>query len=365
MQPLYAQLALSFLPKVGPVTARNLVSYCGGAAAVFKTPKRQLLKIPGIGPQLAKTILKPAIFPRVETELRFIEKHQVKPLFYLDADYPQRLKHYNDSPILLFAKGNLQLNAQRHIAIVGTRQPSTYGMAQCEQLVQQLGAYEVSIISGLAYGIDICAHRQCVKQGISTVGVLGHGLHLLYPAQHFAVAEKMQERGGLLSEYPSFAGPDREHFPMRNRIIAALCDALVVVETKAKGGSMITAQLANQYNKDVFAFPGRTTDPRSAGCNLLIKSHQAALIESFQDLIYVLGWNEERAKHGIQKQLFVELGADEKLIVDLLQEFQQLHVDQIRFQSGIINSKLASLLLELEFKGVIKSLPGNRYTLIQ
>jgi DNA processing protein len=365
MDALFYQIALTLLPKVGPVIARQLVSYCGGVAAVFNTPKKQLLKIPGVGAGIAQHIIARSVFKRAEEERKFIDRHEIHPLFYLDPDYPQRLTYYNDSPVLLYFRGSIDLNGPRHLGIVGTRKPSTYGIDRCMELVDALKDVKPVIISGLAYGIDITAHRQCLQHQIPTVGVVGHGLQQVYPSSHTDIARQMQACGGLLSEYPSQTGPDFMHFPMRNRIIASLCDAIIVVETKNKGGSMITAKMANQYNKDVFAIPGRTTDQRSAGCNLLIKSHQASLLESVKDLIYVMRWEEEKPATGIQKRLFVELGPDEKLIVDLLREDRSMGIDQLAFQTGIPNSNLAGLLLELEFKGVVRSLPGSRYSLIQ
>lgn len=364
MDKHFYQIALTLLPNVGPVTARTLVSYCGGVEAIFQSSHRSLVKIPGIGPQTARHIVGQRVFGVAEKELRFLERSGTKALFYLDENYPSRLKPFNDSPILLYFKGSGTLNPQRTVGIVGTRKPTTYGVERCLEMVNGLKDYQATIISGLAYGIDISAHRECVKLDIPTIGVLGHGLSRLYPQQHFSVAENMQKKGGLLSEYTHATGPDREHFPMRNRIIAALCDALIVVETQQKGGSIITAKMANNYNKDVFAIPGRSTDLRSTGCNLLIKSHQAALIDTVKDIAYVMRWDDKPATTGIQQQLFVELRRDEKLIVDLLRNEIKLGIDELSFQSGFANSNLAGLLLELEFKGLVRSLPGNHYSLV-
>ncbi|MCG8328372.1 MAG: DNA-processing protein DprA [Chitinophagales bacterium] len=364
MEEKLYQIALTLIPQVGPITARNLISYCGGARAVFENRKKALLKIPGIGEQMCEYILNKQVLAVAEKELQYVQENGISVLSYLDADYPSRLKPFPDSPSLLYYKGKASLNAQRHIAIVGTRKPTPQGIRLCEDLVADLKPYGVTIISGLAYGIDVTAHKNCLVEGIPTIGVLGHGLKEIYPPQHKKVAMEMIEKGGLLTEYPSDMRPDREHFPMRNRIVAALCDALVVVETQRKGGSMITADLANTYNKDVFAYPGRIKDKTSEGCNLLIKSHKAALIESASDLSYIMRWDLLDAKRKVQQQLFIELDEREKLIVALLEKEESASIDQLTSKANISGSVMAAILLELEFKGVIKPLPGNRYVRI-
>jgi len=358
------QIALTLIPNVGPVTARNLVSYCGSPEAVFDTPEKALLKIPGIGKRMCKYILNKEVLAKAEKELAFTEEHGIQVLFYLDQDYPTRLRPYPDSPVLLYYKGNTPLNNNRTVAIVGTRKPTAQGVRICEELVGELSPFGVTVISGLAYGIDVTAHRACLAAHIPTIGVLGHGLGEIYPPQHRSIARDMMDMGGLLSEYPSYERPDREHFPMRNRIVAGLCDALIVVETQGKGGSMITANMANDYNKDVFAVPGRIKDKCSEGCNMLIKSHRAALLESVQDLAYVMRWEALDARKEVQQQLFVELSEDEKIIVDLLGEQEGVSIDLLSSKTGYSSSAMAGILLELEFKGVIKSLPGSRYVLV-
>ncbi|MCB0632037.1 MAG: DNA-processing protein DprA [Saprospiraceae bacterium] len=365
MDELLYQIGLTQLPLVGPVNARQLIAYCGSARDVFTARKKELLLIPGIGEQIARSILEQDVLQIAERELHFIEQHQIQALFYLHKDYPARLRAYNDAPVLLYYQGNAGLDHPRTVAIVGTRKPSIQGLQSCEALVEGLRAYDVQIISGLAYGVDICAHRACLAAGVPTLGVLGHGLARIYPAGHRTVARQMCEQGGLLSEYTSITQPEREHFPMRNRIVAGLCDALIVVETARKGGSMITANFANDYNKDVFAFPGRRNDPHSEGCNLLIKSHRAALIESAEDIAYVMRWEENDQNRPIQTQLFIELSTEEKLIVDLLREQDTVGIDRLTLATQLKGSTLATLLLNLEFKGMIKTLPGKRYALIQ
>jgi DNA processing protein len=364
MEEKLYQIALTLIPKVGPVTARNLISYCGSPQAVFESTKKALLKIPGIGPQLCDNILNKEVFKKAEQELVYIQQYDIQPLFYLDKQYPKRLQHLPDSPVLLYYKGTASLNATRNVAIVGTRKPSAHGVRICEELVEGLSKYNIHLISGLAYGIDITAHRHCLSLGMPTIGVLGHGLKEIYPPQHKNTAQEMIKHGGLLSEYPSYMRPDREHFPMRNRIVAGLCDALIVVETRRKGGSMITASMANDYNKDVFAVPGRLKDKSSEGCNWLIKAHRAALIERAEDVAYIMRWEALDNEKSVQHQLFIEYTEDEKIVVDLLKQQESASIDELTSKTKLASSKMAGLLLELEFKGAIRTLPGKRFVLV-
>ena len=360
---LIQQIALTLIPNVGPITAKSLVSYCGSVEAVFRTNRKQLLKIPGVGDHVVNAIQKKSILTAAEKELKVISSQQIKPLFYLDPGYPRRLKHFPSAPLMLYLRGNIDLNYSKTISIIGTRKPSQRGILACEELVRQLKPYNPLIISGLAYGIDITAHKVCLEEGVPTLGIVGHGLGTIYPAQHYPYAKAMEQLGGILSEYPSYTLPDGRHFPMRNRIIAGLSDAVVVVETAEKGGSMITAEIANTYNKDVFALPGSIYDKRSKGCNKLIKNHQANLIESSEDLAYFMNWNILSKPQNIQKELFVELAEEEKNIVALLQQNSDMDIDDLCHFMQKKNSALASILLNLEFKGIVKSLPGKRYML--
>ncbi len=357
-------IAITRIPLVGAITARTLISYCGSAEAVFKAKKRELLKIPDIGERTVANICNSDALAAAETELQFLEKNNIRSLFYLDDTYPSRLKHYQDSPVLLYYKGTANLNAPRIVSIVGTRKPTPQGLGLCEEIVEGLQRYDVLILSGLAFGIDAAAHKKCVELGIPTLGALGHGFDQLYPPQHRHLADKMVLNGGLLTEYPSHTKLDPRNFPMRNRIIAGLCDALIVIETGIKGGSMITAHMANEYNKDVFAIPGRVKDKQSQGCNHLIKTHKAALIESAADIAYVMRWQELDAQKQIQQQLFVELSEEEKIIVALLHQKEALGIDQLLLETRTSSSELANTLLNLEFKGVLRSLPGKRYVLV-
>lgn len=364
MEHLFYPIALTKISKVGPVTARTLVSYCGSPEEVFRSSAKTLLKIPGIGAQLAQQIKSAEPQAAAEKELYHLERQKIQALFYLDEQYPQRLKPYPDSPLVLYFRGNADLNAKRIIAIVGTRKPTVPGTAFCEEFLEQISPHDPLIISGLAYGIDICAHRKALELKLPTVGVLAHGLAHLYPSAHQVVAQKMLEQGGILSEYGFETKAEKEHFPLRNRIIAGLCDALVVVETARYGGSIITVNYANEYNKDVFAVPGRVKDPFSAGCNELIKNNQAHLLESAEDVVRMLRWDLPPYTYGVQQQLFIELSAEEKNIVDLLRHDEEKNIDELTFVTQKSHSAMAALLLELEFKGLIKALPGKRYILV-
>lgn len=362
-EELLYRIAIMQIPQVGAVTARHLISYCGSAKAVFESRKKMLLRIPGIGPAIADSILGQQVLKDAEAEMEFNEQQGIRAIFHTDADYPKRLQTCHDAPLILFYKGNANLNHFRIIGIVGTRTPTPQGMAFCESLIAGLQPFGPLIVSGLAYGIDITAHRSALNAGLDTIGVLGHGLRRLYPAAHQSTARKMIQQGGLLTEFHSQTRPDREHFPMRNRIIAGICDALVVVETAQRGGSVITADLANQYNKDVFAVPGRPGDPYSLGCNHLIKVHKAALIEHAGDIAYLMRWEIPGTQASRQTKLFDPLSQPQEAIVGWLRQHEALDFDRLSLLSGTPPGELAALLLELEFNQVVRALPGKRYML--
>ncbi|TCD10590.1 DNA-protecting protein DprA [Pedobacter frigidisoli] len=358
------KIALTFIKSIGPVNAKNLLAYCGSAENVFSATKNQLLQIPGIGAKTVEAILTTDALKRAAEELKFTEKHGIEVLFFSDDNYPKRLKNCFDSPILLYFKGNADLNHPRIISIVGTRNATEYGKNLCKQLCEVLAPYNVIIVSGLAYGIDVTTHKECIANDISTVGVLGHGLDRLYPQIHKSVSQKMVLNGGLLSEFPTLTNPDRQNFPQRNRIIAGIADATIVVEASIKGGALITAEIANSYNKDVYAFPGRTNDVFSEGCNFLIKTNRAGLINNANDLIYYLGWDDEvkEKKKQAQTTLHLNLTANEQKVVDALQN-GQLSIDELCIALNIQQSKLAIVILTLEMQGITVSLPGKVYKL--
>lgn len=356
------KIALTFVKGIGDITIKSLVSYCGSAEEVFKAKQSTLEKIPGIGPKTAKLIANHGVFERAEQEIAFIEKYKIEPIFYTDKTYPKRLKNCVDSPALLYFKGKTNLNNQKVIAIVGTRNASTYGKVFCEKLIDGLKEHNILIVSGLAYGIDVAAHKSAVAMNQATVGVLGHGLDRIYPAQHRSVAESMLANGGLLTEFPSQTNPDRSNFPKRNRIIAGLADAVIVVEAAKKGGALITAEIANSYNKDVFALPGRNDDEYSEGCNFLIKTNRANLITKPEDIEYIMGWQVNPALQKKEEpKLFIDLTKDELLIVDLIKEARAIAIDDLQLKLEMPQSKLAMLLLNLEMQSVIIALPGRVY----
>lgn len=363
---LFYQLSLTQVPRIGHVHAKILVQHFGSAADIFKAPVSMLEKIEGIGSVRAQSIRSFKGFHESEKELAFIEKYKVSTLFLTDPGYPQRLLHCYDPPTLLFAHGRANLNAPHIVSVIGTRNNTEYGKQLTEKLVRELAPFQVLVISGLAFGIDALAHKSAIKNDLSTVGVLGHGLDTLYPSEHAALARDMlKHEGGLLTEFRSGAKPDKHHFPTRNRIVAGLSDAVIVVETGIKGGSMITAELANGYNKDVFAFPGKTTDVKSAGCNQLIKNNKAILIAEAADLVNLMGWEDKPIlKKKKQKEIFIELSDPEKVIVDMLREKDSLQIDEIQSRCGLSNSTVASTLLNLELQQVVESLPGKVYRLL-
>ncbi|MGB1205649.1 MAG: DNA-processing protein DprA [Chitinophagales bacterium] len=367
-QQLKYRIALTLLSGVGPVSAKSLIAYCGSCQSVFEKSLKELFKVPGIGPKLATSIMatKSEVLRRAEEECDFVVKNKIKPIFFFDKAYPHRLKSCADAPVLLYFKGNVDFNVAKVISIVGTRRATDYGKDLCDKLVKGFSKYnDILVLSGLAYGIDYAAHRACLKYQVPTVGVLAHGLDRIYPPAHFNTAQRMMADGGTLTEFVSQSRPDRENFPQRNRIVAGMSDATIIVETAQKGGSMITAQLAHAYNRDVFAFPGQVGDKYSKGCNYLIKRHIAGLIEGVEDLATALNWNEEEAKDiSTQKELFVELSEEERKLAKFLREkAKTMYIDEICRKLKWTNSTVAATLLTLEFKGLVKAMPGQMYKL--
>lgn len=365
MPELFYYIALSMIEGIGSVTAKNLISYCGGVQEVFAKNKNQLEKIAGIGSVTAARIANHVVFEKAETEMAFIEKYQIKAIPYTHKDFPKRLQHCHDAPLLLFQKGELDLNHPKIISIVGTRKATHYGKLFVEQLVEALKNLDVMIVSGMALGIDGQSHKMAIENKLPTVGVLGHPLNTIYPHTHKKLAvDLLKGKGALLSEYHSQTKMVPGNFPKRNRIIAGMSDATIVVESDIKGGSIITANIANSYNRDVFALPGRYKDKYSSGCNFLIKTHKAHIIENAKDLLYITGWETDKEKpKKIQKELMIDLSRDEQKIVDVLKQIDSMQTDQMLVHTKMTGSKLATVLLELELKGIIQSLPGNSFTL--
>lgn len=361
---LLYQIALTLIPGIGDVLGKKLVTYCGSAEAVFREKKKLVTRIPRVGQKILEAISDREILERAERELAFVEKFRIRPLFFLDKDYPFRLKNCIDGPVLLYYKGTADLNVSKIIGVVGTRNATEYGKSACHGIISELAQDKVMIVSGLAYGIDSCAHRAALEHNLDTIGVLGHGLDRIYPYQNKSLAERMLKNGGLLTDFVSETRPDRENFPKRNRIIAGICDAILVVEAAGKGGALITAEIANSYNRDVFAIPGRIHDPFSEGANLLIRQNKAALVQSADDIRYMMGWEQKEKKtDGYQKKFFLEMTPDEALLVDYLGRSGSSGIDDIAIQCNLSMSKTSAALLNLEFEGIVKSLPGKVYEL--
>lgn len=357
------KIALTLIKGVGHVTAKHLIAHFGDAASIFKASRASLMQVSGIGAATAAQILETRALGEAESQLKFLEKHKIEVLFFTDDNYPRRLRDCQDAPILLYYKGTANLNHPRIVSIVGTRRATAYGKMLCQQLAETLKPYDVVIVSGLAYGIDVAAHKESLACEIPTIGVLGHGLDRMYPNLHKSIAQNMLRKGGLLTEFPLDTVPDKENFPKRNRIIAGIADVTVVVEATSKGGALITADIAGSYNRDVFAFPGRTTDEYSQGCNFLIKTNRAGLLNHARDLVYYLGWDDALIKPvEMQLKLPVGLSAEELSIVAVLREAPAM-VDEIAIKTMLQQSKLAVHLLSLEIQGVLTSLPGNVYRL--
>jgi DNA processing protein len=361
---LLYQLALTFVPQIGDARAKALVQHFGEAKAIFDASVNTLIKVEGINLQLAKSIKDFNDYSRAEKELQFIERYKIQTLFLTDIKYPQRLLNCFDPPTLLFYKGKANLNASKTVAIVGTRLCTDYGKQFTERLVTALANENVTIVSGLAYGIDAVAHKSALKNGLPTIGVVGHGLDQIYPADHASLAKEMLlHDGGILSEFTSGTIADRFNFPLRNRIVAGMTDATIVIETEIKGGSMITAKLANGYNKDVFALPGRTIDKKSNGCNHLIQYNKALLLSDPDDFLSIMGWTNKKKPAKKQKELFIELTSEERQIVALLGTKDMVHIDEINLTMGINSSAVAASILNLELNNIISSLPGKLYKL--
>lgn len=361
---LLYQLALTRVPNIGHVQAKTLTEYFGSAAAVFKASQQQLERVEGVGTIRARSIKEFRNFSEAEKEIEFIRKYGIQPLHFTDKDYPKRLLNCYDPPTLLFYKGNTSLNASRLVAIVGTRNNTEYGKSFTEKLVKSLAELDCVVVSGLAFGIDAVAHKCAVKLQIPTIGVVGHGLDTIYPGEHASLAKQMLKNGGILTEFPSRTKPDKYNFPSRNRVVAGITDATIIVESGIKGGSIITAEMASDYHRDVFAVPGRAIDAKSAGCNELIRNNRAAMLTDPEQFGEAMGWTlSKKAEKTVQKEMFIELNEEEKKIMETLRNHGHVNIDDLKFQLGMSNSTLAAILLQLEMQGLLKVLPGNQYAL--
>lgn len=359
---LLYEVALTLVPGVGDVNGKKLVAYCGGAEAVFCEKKKTLSKIPGIGEKTIESIMSQNVLSRAELELDFTEKHGIRILYYLNSDYPKRLQHCYDSPMILYCKGHTDFNVDKVVGVVGTRNVTDYGKIMTDKIVSELLDDDVLVVSGLAYGVDTCAHNASVKNGLKTAAVLAHGLHTIYPPVNRNLAKKMLECGGcLLTEQLSGVDPDKENFPKRNRIVAGMVDCLIVVESASKGGALITAEIANAYDREVFAVPGRIGDVYSAGCNNIIKDNKANILLDVSDLRSIMRWDESKKVVAKQMRLFREFNDEEKLVMKLFEESDVVYLDKIITETLLSPTKIASILLSLEFDGILTALPGKRY----
>lgn len=361
-------LALLKIDGVGDIVAKKLLNHCGSAQEIFSTKASTLTSIDGIGQVLIKNLKNKSVFAEAEKEYRFIQENNINTLFFKDENYPDKLKHCIDGPILLFTSGNINLNSQKIISIVGTREITSYGTEFCKKLIEDLAPLNPIIVSGFAYGVDIVAHKTAMDFNLQTIGVVAHGLNQVYPKVHKKYVTKMEENGGFMTEFWSNSNPEKENFVKRNRIVAGMCEATIVIESAEKGGSLITANIANDYNRDVFAVPGRTSDKFSQGCNNLIKTQRANLLTSAADIMYILNWELESeakdSKKAIQKQLFVTLESDEQKIYNYLQKTGKQLLDVIALECDFPVYKISSTLLNMELKGVIRPLPGKLFEVI-
>ena len=363
-EELFHLLALLKVDGVGDIIAKKLLTHCGSAEDVFKTKTSQIASIDGIGSVLLKKLKDKSVFEKAEQELKFIKNNAVDVSFFLDENYPERLKHCIDGPVLLFSSGNIDLKNRKIISIVGTRQITSYGIEFCKKLIADLAPLNPIIVSGFAYGVDIVAHQAALEHNLQTIGVVAHGLNQIYPKIHKKYVAKMEENGGFMTEFWSSSNPEKENFVKRNRIVAGISEATIVIESADKGGSLITANMANDYNRDVFAVPGRTTDKYSQGCNNLIKTQKANLLSGAADLIYILNWDIEKETKPVQKQLFISLDDDEQKVYDYLQKNGKELLDTIALQCDFPIYRISGLLLNMELKGVIRPLPGKLFEAI-
>ncbi|MDX9747585.1 MAG: DNA-processing protein DprA [Paludibacter sp.] len=362
------KIAVTLINGVGNSIARNLITYLGSEEAVFAEKKQTLMKIPGIGETIATGITnQKEALQRADDEINFILKNNIQVHYFTDTTYPQRLRECQDAPLLLFTRCAADLNSLHVVSLVGTRNATDYGRSVCQGLIAGLsGVPSLLIVSGLAYGIDICAHKAALDNGIPTVGVVAHGLDRIYPGNHRSTAIRMTEQGGIVTEYLSQTNPDRQNFIQRNRIIAGMSDAVLVIESGLKGGALITASLGNDYNRDVFAVPGKVGDTWSKGCNQLIKTNKAGMIENAEDLLYVMGWHPE-AKILTKGELvlFPELNEEEIKVYTILNDhISGLQVNEIARLADLPYSKISAILLSLEFKSLTKCFPGGVYSVV-
>lgn len=360
-EELFYLLALQKISGIGDVVAKKLVTHCGSAKDVFNAKAANLKSIDGVGWIRLRNLKDSTAFVAAESELQYISDNKIQVSSFLDPEYPSRLKHCIDGPLLLFSSGCISMQNQKVISIVGTRQVTSYGAEFCRNLIAELTPLNPIIVSGFAYGVDIIAHEAALENNMQTVGVVAHGLNQVYPKSHKKYVARIERNGGFMTEFWSTSEPEKENFVKRNRIVAGISEATIVIESADRGGSLITANFANEYNRDVFAVPGRISDRYSMGCNNLIKTQKANMLTSAADLIYLLGWELENRPKPVQKQLFVNLNPDEQKVYDHLQKSGKQLLDIVALECGIQVYKMSSLLLNMELKGVVRPLPGKLF----
>ena len=359
-------LALQRTPNLGDTSAKKLLHHVGSAEGIFKEKPSNLLKIHGIGGFKVKQLQQKNLLDLAREELHFITSENISYRYFKDARYPENLKHCMDGPILFFQRGNIDLENKKIISIVGTRKITTYGISFCEKLVAELAPFNPVIVSGFAYGIDICAHKSAIANGLQNIACLAHGMNRIYPKAHQKYMPKVAQNGGFVSEFWSSDTFSRNNFLKRNRIIAGMSQATIVIESAAKGGSLVTADIANSYSRDVFAVPGRATDSQSQGCNMLIKTHQASIITSAADLVYQLGWDlDQIQKPPPTPEVLTTLNEQEKILFDFLKDKDKVVLDAIAIGCKMPTYKVAQLLLKLEMKALVRPLPGKLFQWIQ
>lgn len=357
-------VALTLIPQIGNKYARQIIAHLGNAEELFKLNKKDLLQLKMLTEEIRQNILNKTFISHAEKELAFADKNNIDILYYTDSNYPTRLKHCNDAPLILYSKGKLVHNTQKAISIVGTRNITSYGEQVCAKLVADLKKHNALIISGLAFGVDSCAHSNALKNKLNTVAVLGHPLNMIYPAQNKDLAKQIVSNGALLTEFPLLTNGHKSNFVKRNRIIAGMADATIIIESAKQGGSLISAEFANSYNRDVFAIPGKTNDKYSQGCNNLIKKNKAHLLESVEDIEYIMNWESSENKELKQIKIFAELNETEQIIADAFPDSNMEYLDNLVLKTKLPVSTVSSHLLNMEFKGIIKSLPGKKYQYI-
>ena len=368
---LLYMMALTKIPKLNFCHQRQLLELLGSACAVYENRNNILDVIPEASPALGQQVaLMDSYLQRCEEEIHWANSHRVECISINDNHYPVRLKECSDAPLVLYSMGNANLNTRRIVSIVGTRKITDYGRRLCEKFIAELSELcpDVLVVSGLAYGVDIYSHRQALQNQLNTIGVLAHGLDQIYPTLHRQTAKEMLEHGGLLTEFMSQTTMSKRYFLQRNRIVAGCADATIVVESASHGGSLVTAEIAQGYGREVFAFPGRITDHNSAGCNTLISTNAAAMLLNAEDFIYSMGWQEDvklkkNLKDGIQQELFPQFSDEEQLIVNLLSKQDKMQFNSILLVTGLPTGKLSGLLFTLEMRGVVRMMPGGMYAL--